>query len=78
MVLIYVGCDMPHGTTLSLSLCCFVVYNGWRVLPFCCVYNGYVWLLNKKKLVYGTNSPMELTCKVGEVANPLMNSSKVA
>lgn len=21
--------------------CRFVVYNGWRVVPFCCVYNGY-------------------------------------
>ena len=54
---------IPYGVW-----CRFVVYNGWRVVPFCCGY-AFVWL--NKELVYGTSSPIELTCKVGEVANPL-------
>jgi hypothetical protein len=36
-----------------------------------CVYNGYAFVWLNKKLVYGTSSPIELSCKVGEVANPL-------
>jgi len=74
MGLVCVGCDMPDGTTLYPYgvWCRFVVYNnGWRVVPFCCVYNGYAFVWLNKKLVYGTSSPIELTCKVGEVANPL-------